>query len=296
MNIFSFLDQLGTSALPSGPAPRRQLLRQLGQAGARAAVAALPLAALVPAAQAAPTGTSFDAVTLLLSFEELMSAFYTQALASPVLTAAAQATVRPDFELLLREQQDHVQFLRSVLSTAGVTPAPAAAYDFSGRRNNASNPVLFPDVFTDLTAFLQLAQQLEDASVGVYLGQLSFFTNDKLLFDAMFRMQLVESRHASHLRTLRRTLTGAVVKNWPSTGDAALTSPILLPTPAGSSTATASIYTFEANETQLDASNNPLPFPTILTATTAVQARALAEAFDEPLSDAQTNALLKLFS
>ena len=293
MNIFALIDQLSTAA-PSAPAPRRQVLRQLGHAGLRSAAAALPLAALAPAAQAATTGTAFDAATILLVLEDLLSAFYTQALAAPVLSSAAQAAIRPDFVLLLREQQDHAQFLRTTLSTAGLTPAPAATFDFSGRRGNPANPALFPDVFTDLTAFLQLAQQLEDASTGVYLGQLLNFGGNRPLFNAMTRMQLVESRHASHLRTLRRNLTGATVKSWPSTADAAPAVPVLLPTP-GSTAAPVSIYQFEANETQLVAAGNAVPFPTIVTGLNAVQSKSIAEAFDEPLTDAQAAALFNLF-
>ncbi|WP_239691535.1 hypothetical protein [Hymenobacter lapidarius] len=94
MKLLSLLDHLSTADAPAAAAPRRDLLHRLGQAGARAAIAALPLAAALPA-QAAPTDTTLDAVLLLLKLENMLVALYTQALASPALAGAAQAAVRP---------------------------------------------------------------------------------------------------------------------------------------------------------------------------------------------------------
>lgn len=298
MKILPFLDSLGAVAASQGGTPRRQLLRQFGQAGVRAVVAALPLALATPA-QAAPTEAVLDAIRLVLQLEDLLVAFYTQALAAPVLNNAAQAAARTDFARILRQQQDHAQFLRSTFTNAGiaapVAPAPAS-YDFSGRRNTATNPTLFPGVLSDYNAFLQLAQQLEDASAAIYLGQAARFSTDGQLFDAILRMQTVEARHASHVRTLRRAAPVPVaVKSWPSGADAALSAPVLVPVATGSSTAQVSIYTFEANEEQAVTPANPIPFPSILTNTTVVQFRALAEAFDEPLPTLQATALLALF-
>jgi len=298
MKFLSFLDALGAADAQPAATPRRGLLRQLGQASARAAAAALPLSLATPAA-AAPTDTFLDAIQVVLQLEDLLVAFYTQALAAPVLNGGAGSGVRADFVRILRHQQDHAQFLRNSITLAGITPpaAPAASsYDFSGRRNNASNPELFPNVLTDYSAFLQLAQQLEDASASVYLGQATYFTGDRQLFDAIVRMQLVEARHASHVRTLRRNAPMPVaVKSWVSGADTAPTAPILVPSPASATAPALSIYTFEANESQAVTAADPIPFPTILTNTTAVQFRALAESFDEPLPTRQAVALFNIF-
>ena len=296
MKILSFLDSLGGTDVAQAATPRRELLRQLSQAGATAAAAAFPLTWASPAL-AAPTESVLDAVRLLLQFEDFMVAFYTQALAAPVLTNAAQAGVRADFTRILAHQQEHAQFLRATFTNAGLTaPVAPTNYDFSGRRNNMANPELFPGVMTDYTAFLQLAQQLEDASASVYLGQAAHLSTDGQLFGAILRMQTVEARHASHLRTLRRTApTPVFVKSWPSTADTAPTAPVLVPATASNSAARVSIYTFEANETQAVTPANPIPFTTILTNTTVVQFRALAEAYDEPLPTVQATALLAIF-
>ena len=297
MKLLSLLDQLSAVDAPSGAAPRRHLLRQLGLAGARAAAAALPLALALPA-QATPADASLDGILLLLKLEDLLVAFYTKALApGAVLSGAAQAAVRPDFERILLQQQNHARFLRTSITAGGITPPAAPNFDFSGRKNTASNPELFPNVLTDYSAFLQLAQQLEDASAGIYLGQAALFTGDRLLLDAVLRMQSVEARHASHVRTLRRSTTSAaVVKSWPSAADTPPAPAVLVPNPKGGSAAPVSIYTFEANETQVVTGTNVVPFSTLLTGTTAVQAGALASAFDEPLPTTQATALLNLFS
>jgi len=297
MNLLSLLDQLGDANAPSGAAPRRHLLRQLGQAGVRAAAAALPLAWATPA-QAAGADTAFDATLLLLKLEDLLVALYTQALApAAVLANAAQAAVRPDFERMLLHQQNHARFLRTSLLSAGLTPPAAPSFDFSGRKNNPANPVLFPNVLTDYSAFLQLAQQLEDASASIYLSQVAFFTADKQMLNAVLRLQTVEARHAAHLRTLRRTAASPVaVKSWPSSADPAPSPAVLVPSPVTGSTGPVSIYTFEANETQTFGSANVVPFPTILTGNYIVQARTLSEAFDEPLPTQQATALLNIFS
>ena len=51
-------------------------------------------------------------------------------------------------------------------------------FDFSGRHGVASNPVLFPNVFSDYDSFLALAQQLEDLGARLYLTHISSITYD----------------------------------------------------------------------------------------------------------------------
>lgn len=293
MKLLSLLDRLSTADAPADATPRRDLLQRLGQASARAAVAALPLAAALPA-QAALADTTLDAILLLLKLEDLLIALYTQALASPALSGGAQATVRPDFERMLRHQQGHAQFYRTTLLTAGLTPPTAPSFDFSGRRNNPGNPELFPNVLNDYNSFLQLAQQLEDASASIYLNQVATFSSDRQLRDVVLRTQSVEARHASHLRTLRRA-NGTAVKSWPSNADVVPTPTVVVPSPTGGSAAPVSIYTFEANETQLVSATAAVPFLAVLNGATAVQFVALSEAFDEPLPTAQATALLNVF-
>jgi hypothetical protein len=294
MNILSFLDQLSAANAPADAAPRRHVLRHLGQAGARALAAGLPLAlAASGMAQARTNDTTLDAVTVLLKLEDLQVALYTQALAAPAF--AAETALLADLRLMQRHQQDHATFLRRTLRDANAAVPTAPSFDFSGQHNNATNPVLFPNVFTDVNSFLQLAQQLEDASVSIYKGQAAFITDNRLLLDAILRMHSAEARHAAHLRTLRRTRTPSVrVKSWPSRSDAAPSPAVQVPATSPASGLT-SLYTIEANETHILSGSRLVPFATLLTNTNVVQSNALAEAFDEPLSSAQATALLNIF-
>ncbi|HEX8329574.1 MAG TPA: ferritin-like domain-containing protein [Hymenobacter sp.] len=299
MKLLSLLDRLSAADAASAheATPRRQLLRQLGQAGVRAAAVALPVSLAQSAQASTLADTALDVILRLLKLEDLLSALYTQALApGAVLANPAQAAVRADFERVLRHQQGHAIFLRNALTGAGLTPPAAPAFDFSGRRNNPANPELFPNVLTDYAAFLQLAQQLEDASASIYLAQVPFLAADRQLLDAVLRMQTVEARHASHVRTLRRNLTASGLKSWPSNADAAPSPAVLVPSPAGGTAAPVSIYAFEANENQVTTGTTTVPFVALLSGTNAVQFVALSEAFDEPLPATQVTALFALFA
>ena len=139
MKLISLLDQL--AATPTTAAtPRRALLQQAG----RVAVAALPLGlgAALPAT-ASIQDTSYDAVTQLLLLERLQLAYYTRALGVAGLIPAAQVA---DFQRLQRHQSQHAAFLTQALQNAGAVVPAVPTFDFSGRRNGASNPELFPNV------------------------------------------------------------------------------------------------------------------------------------------------------
>lgn len=292
MNILSFLDQLSSPALPEA-APRRNALQQLSRAGAQLVAASLPVVLSASPVQARPTATALDAVLLLLKLEELQLAFYTQAAG-----AASLSAYQADILTIQEHQQDHRTFLRQFLTNAGVTVPATPSFDFSGQRGNVTNPVLFPDVFTNPANFLQLAQQLEDAAASIYLGQTSAFT-DKLTLAALYRMQSVEARHAARIRSLRRAALGSTgrVKSWPSRADTAPSAPVLVPAvPVTTPASTSSIYSFENNETQLVDASRIVPFATLLAdASKLVQSNSLAEAFDEPLPTVQATALLNIF-
>ena len=280
MNVFSLFDYLASvdTAHPA-PAPRRALLRQLGQAAA----AALPLSLLGPAPAAASSLASLDQLALLLRLEYTQRAFYTQALAATAL--ALSGSLRQDVTRLQSQQQQHIDFLNDALRSSGATPpAPAATYTFS---------TLFPNALATEAGFLDLAQQLEDAGVRIYLGQLALLTADRPLLGGIQRLAAVESRHAAHLRTLRRR-RGALVKAWPSNADAAPTAPLTYK-PTATAAAT-TVYAGEANEQQFLSGYRQVPFSALLVGDYVVQSNAIAEAFDEPLSTQEATSLLNLFS
>ena len=281
MKLISLLDQL--AAAPTTTAtPRRALLQHLG----RAAVAALPLAAALPAT-AGTTDTAYDALTQLLLVERLQLAFYTRALAVPGLIPAAQTA---DFQRLRTHQEQHVTFLTQALQGAGSLVPVLPTFDFSGRRGVASNPELFPNVLSDYDAFLALAQQLEDLGVRLYKTHAFAIVNDVQLSLAVLRLHPVEAQHSAHVRGLRRS-RGVVVENWPSDSDAVITRP------AAAQVLTTAATGGEENITQYAVAGRPIVFSEFLLIrdNTFIHDSALPEAFDEPVNTATAQAALNLF-
>lgn len=284
MKLLSLLDNL--AAAPGVPAaPRRTLLAQLS----RAAVAALPLGlgAILPAA-ADTLDTPYDVVTQLLLLERLQLALYTQALAAPGLIPTAQTA---DFQRIRGHQEQHVALFAQALQGGGAIVPTAPTFDFSGRRNVASNPVLFPNALTNYDSFLALAQQVEDLGVRLYQTQAFAITSDSRLVKAVLRQHAVEAQHSAHVRGLRRS-RGTVVENWPSEEDSAIAQP------AGAQALTDAATGGEANFVQNRSAGVPIPFASFLLIrdNAAVRDSSLAEAFDEPVSTAVAQAALNLFS
>ncbi|GAB3727069.1 hypothetical protein GCM10027594_08920 [Hymenobacter agri] len=220
--------------------------------------------------------TAYDAITQLLQFERLQLAYYTQALAATNLIPTAQTG---DFQRIAGHQAQHVAFLQKSLQDAGALVPTAPAFDFSGRKNVATNPVLFPNVLSDYDAFLALAQQLEDVGVRLYNTYAFVNTNDAQFAKVMLRLLAVEGEHAAHVRGLRRS-RGVSVKNWPSSTDA----PIARPAAAQVLTTAASYG--EDSTTQLASAGVPIGFSDFLSVfkLSFVSDASLAEAFDEPLA------------
>ncbi|MBH8570729.1 ferritin-like domain-containing protein [Microvirga sp. STS02] len=281
MKLISILDHLAAAPATAAPAPRRALLAQLG----RAAVAALPLGAALPAA-AAPADTSYDAVTQLLQLERTQVALYTQALAATGLIPAAQTA---DFQRLLAHQTQHAALFLKALQDAGAIVPALPRFDFSGKHSVATNPELFPNVLTNYDAFLALAQQLEDLGVRIYQTQ-SINISDSQLLRSALRIHAVEAQHSAHIRGLRKG-RGAVVQNWPSEEDATIVRP------AAAQALTTAATGGEENGVQYVTPGVPIPFASLLliSTNTAIHDPALAEAFDEPVSSAAAQAALNLF-
>ena len=293
MKLLPFLDRLATTSAANGAAPRRALLRQAG----RTALAALPLGlGAVPPAAARTNVTPYDAITQLLLLKRLQMAYYTQALATAGLIPAAQTA---DFQRLLNHQTQHVAFLLKSVQDAGALVPAAPKFDFSGRKNVATNPVLFPNVLSNYDDFLALSQQLEDLGVRLYTTYAFVNTNDSQFAKVLLRTLAVEGEHSAHIRGLRRS-RGVTVKTWPSSTD----DPIVRPAAAQALTDAATGG--EDNILQFASAGVPIAFSNLLNVfrLSFVPDASLAEAFDEPLSTsakypnqlAAAQAALDLFS
>jgi hypothetical protein len=284
MKLISVLDHLAATPTTSEPAPRRALLAQLG----RAAIAALPLGlGTAQTATADTLDTSYDAALQLLMLERLQVALYTQGLAATGLIPTAQ---QPDFQRMLAHQTQHATLLSQSLQNAGAVVPAQPAFDFSGRRNQTSNPVLFPNVFTNFDNFLALAQQIEDFGVRLYNLHAFNIVYDAALTSAVLRMLPVEAEHSAHIRGLRQS-RGAAVQQWPSDEDAAIARPT-----AAQALTTAATGS-ENNIVQFLSAGVAVPFDTLLRISygTAIRDSSLPEAFDEPVSTVAAQAALNLF-
>ena len=272
MKLLSFLDRLAATSAANGQAPRRALLQQ----ASRTALAALPLGlgAVQPVA-ARTKATPYDAIIQLLLLERLQMAYYTRALATAGLIPAAQTA---DFQRLLNHQTQHVAFLQKAVQDAGALMPPVPAFDFSGRKNVTTNPVLFPNVLSNYDDFLALSQQLEDLGVRLYTTYAFVNTNDGQFAKVLLRTLAVEGEHSAHIRGLRRS-RGVAVKTWPSSTD----DPIVRPAAAQALTDAATGG--EDNATQFASAGVPIVFSNLLNVfrLSFVPDASLAEAFDEPL-------------
>jgi len=282
MKLISVLDHL--AATPTTAAPRRALLAQLG----RAAVAALPLGmgTALPAA-AGTLDTSYDATLQLLLLERLQVALYTQGLAATGLVPTAQRT---DFQRILSHQTQHVALLLQALQDAGAIVPTQPSFDFTGRHNVSTNPVLFPNVLTNFDDFLALAQQIEDLSARLYNVHALNLVYDKPLTQSVLRILSVEAQHAAHIRSLRKG-RGATVQYWPSEEDA------VIARSAAAQVLTTAATGDENNITQYISPGVAIPFDDFLRIGygTAIHDPALPESFDEPANTATAQAALNLF-
>lgn len=266
----SFLNQL--AGLGPAPTSRRDALRQTGRLGAAAALAMTPFVAMATSAQgrrygaaslpAAGRATDVEILNYALTLEYLEASFYRQGVASGVIAAAD----RPLFRTIRDHEQQHVDFLTSVINSAGGTPVTFQDSDFDFTANGAFDP------FGDYPTFLTLAQAFEDTGVRAYKGQAAAISNKAGYLTAALQIHSVEGRHAAAVRRLRG-LTGWI-------GD----------TQGG---APAAVY----GPGQTEAGNPVMAFPAeantsqggveLTTALNGYTAQDIAEAFDEPL-DMQT--------
>ncbi|WP_171025736.1 ferritin-like domain-containing protein [Hymenobacter jeollabukensis] len=281
MNLLSFLEQLATADAAAHPTARRGALTQLAHTAAAALPAAVLGALTAQPASAQITGTSLDGLQLALRVEWLQDEFYTRLPISIVPAGSA-----PDFLLMRAQQRQHIALLESYIRTSGGVLAARPNYDFTGGRGGSNR--IFPDVFTNTSTLLLVAQVLEDLGVRVYAYAMPLLASNNAQIDSLSRMFAVEGRHAAHLRQLRRQ-AGATVKHWISGTEAAA-----LPT------AQANVYAEEdrvmqqvANLALRDASTL---LPTIGGITAAEIRAAATEAFDEPLTYDAASAIIQVFT
>ena len=125
--------------------------------------------------------------------EHLEYRFYANAVASSGLIPAGAATGA--ITTIRDREQAHVNFLKTVIQGAGVTPVSEPTFDFTA--GNGTNNGPFVGVFTNYALFLAVAQTFEDTGVRAYKGQAGNLISSNDVLTAALQIDSVEARRAS---------------------------------------------------------------------------------------------------
>lgn len=272
MSIIKLLDEFTTDAIIHKKSSRREMFGGLGAMTKKLAMAAIPMGLATMPRRAFAQDTQGDPVAslqLALTLEYLEDEFYDLALQSGVLPTGRPETV---YMQISKHEQAHVDFLRTGLENAGVTPVEKPTFDFTAggafdpfNENGAGQETAYAQL-------LALAQAFEDTGVRAYKGQAGNLLGSPFLTAAL-QIHSVEARHASEIRRLRG------LKGWITNdmrGD-------------GMPDATQAVYDGEENVSQggVDV--------TTLGDGTPFSMEAATEAYDEPLSGDDAVAIASLF-
>ena len=247
--------------------PRRDVIRKWGKT---VALTALPFAlgSMFKKAYGQVNSTIIDTLNFALTLEYLEAEFYNTGLASSTLTIPSDAAKGAIQTIALHENQ-HVAFLRKVISDAGSMPVDKPTFDLTGGNGSGAGP--FAQAFSNYDLFLAVAQTLEDTGVRAYKGQAGNLMANNAYLTAALNIHSVEARHASHIRQMRKA-RGANQKPWITGKDTGGIDPALV----GAN--------YEGEQVTTQAGVNIAGFPGISVA-------AASEAFDEILTK---DAVLKI--
>lgn len=255
--------------------PRRKVMQQFAKTGRVIALSALPLAlsSLFTKAYGRGVTAVSDVLQYALTLEYLEADFYTQAVASGIIPAGAATTA---LTLIRDHENAHVALLKTAITGLGVTPVTKPTFDFSAGSGSGNGP--FKTVFTDYSVLLAVAQTFEDTGVRAYKGRAAELVSSKDVLTVALQIHSVEARHASHLRSMRRALTGSTtIKPWITGNDT-----------AGIGSAVQASYNGE--DLTMQAGINIVGING-----TSISANAASEAFDEPLTSTAVLAIVNPF-
>jgi hypothetical protein len=253
MNSYPILDGSSDPKRTATMSSRREAMRTLGGLGGTLALVSVPALAFFLAnralAQGGLTQDVIDILNFALTLEYLEKEFYDTGTTTAGLISTPD---RPAIGQIKRHEDAHVALLQQLLGTDAIAK-PTFDFTASGQ---------FPDVFSNYTTFLTLAQGFEDAGVRAYKGQAQHLMSNDAILTAALQLHSVEARHAAEVRRMRQQ------KGWITFNNTDVTS-------------LAAIYAGEENHVHagVDVGNT----------------EAGTEAFDEPLTKEQVLAIVRPF-
>lgn len=261
---------------------RRSAMKGFANLAGKLSLAALPLA-LGGMFQKAygrrrdVQATILEVLNYALTLEYLEAEFYTTAVATSGLIPAGAPTGA--ITTIRDHENAHVAFLKTAIMAIG-TPVSKPNFDFSAGNGSGSGP--FAGVFSDYALFLAVAQTFEDTGVRAYKGAAADLMSNNDVLTAALNIHSVEARHAAHIRQMRKANGGLV--------------------PAGDNvkpwiTGKKSNIGTTAVQASYDGEENTMQSMIQITGINgmAISADAASEAFDEPLTMAQVNAIVDPF-
>ncbi|MEO6055329.1 MAG: ferritin-like domain-containing protein [Gemmatimonadales bacterium] len=236
---------------------RREVLRGTGRRAGMFAMASMPVAFGVMAKKAFAQGGLPQDIIDVLNFALTLEYLESEFYVMGLASVNLGAAL-PIFQQISKHEMAHVTLLENLL---GVNAIAKPTFDFTAGG-------AFNDVFSNATTFITLSQAFEDTGVRAYKGQAGNVASQAEVLTTALRIHSVEARHAAAVRLLAQS---PGVKGW-ITGDDSAPAP-LQPTYAG-----------EDITTQLGV--DLLAFGS---------AAAASEAFDEPLTQAEVEAIVAPF-
>jgi rubrerythrin len=270
MNLFNILDEIEKvdSDVYERLSPRRRAMKSFFNMGSKIALASVPLAmgSMLKKAYGQSPTKILEVLNFALTLEHLEYKFYDQGCAKVNIPSGCDKT---SITTIRQDEKHHVAFLQGVISSMGGTPVKQATYDFTAKGT-------FPDVLSNYTTFLAVAQAFEDTGVRAYKGQAGNLIESNEVLTAALRIHSVEARHASHIRWMRNNLKFADVKPWITGKESGIGAPAQ------------PVYDGEELDTQAgimitNINGQDVPF------------EAATESFDEPLTKEQVIAIVTPF-
>lgn len=244
---------------------RREAVAGSGKLGAAIALGAMPFALAAMARQAFGQGTGtlpaavIDVLNFALTLEMLEAEFYNRGVDSGIIGP----NELPVFLQIQKHENDHVAVLKATLRSSAIGQLK---FDYTAGGT-------LPNPFKDYPTFFLLSQAFEDTGVRAYKGQAPNLKPYDDYLTVALRIHSVEARHAAEVRRLRSDKAGIpTLKAWITRDDP--TAPAAIK----------AVYAGEANTMQLG-----------IDVSKYLGVDPATEAFDEPLTRAQVEAIVKPF-